>query len=263
MMKGKLTLVGAGPGDPELISIKGMKAIRQADVILYDALAHPDLLEYARPGAEKVYVGKRAGNHAFKQEKINKLIVTYALQGNHVVRLKGGDPFVFAHGKEELEYAETFAIETEAIPGISSVNLPGLYGIPLTRRGINESFWVVTATTKNGALSKDVLSAARSNATVVLLMGLGKLEQITAIYKKSGKGDLPAALISKGSLEDGNIIFGTAATLLSKQREHRLPAPALIVIGEAVGTHEYFYEKIKNTESLTTTPKFRHHGKAF
>lgn len=255
-MNGKLTLVGAGPGDPDLISIKGMKAIKKADVILYDALAHPDLLEYARPGTEKIYVGKRAGYHSYKQEEINQLIVDRALRGNHVVRLKGGDPFVFAHGKEELEYAETFSIETEAILGISSVNLPGLYGIPLTRRGINESFWVITATTKDGTLSKDVFQAARSTATVVLLMGLKKLDQITAIYKKSGRGNLPAALISKGSLEDGNIIFGTAATLLSKQQEHRLPGPAMIVIGEAVGTHEYFYEKIKNVERFNNHPKF-------
>lgn len=255
-MKGKLTLVGAGPGDPELISIKGMKAIRSADVILYDALAHPDLLEYAQPGAEKVYVGKRAGKHAFKQEEINELIVARAIQGNHVVRLKGGDPFVFAHGKEELEYAETFGIETRAVLGVSSVNLPGLYGIPLTRRGVNESFWVITATTKDGTLSKDVFHAAQSNATVVLLMGMNKLEQITAIYKNSGRGDLPAALISKGSLEDGNVIFGTAATLLSKQRQHRLPKPALIVIGEAVGTHEYFYEKVKNLEPFNNNSKY-------
>ena len=255
-MRGKLTLVGAGPGDPELISIKGVKAIKRADIILYDALVHPDLLEYAQASAEKIYVGKRAGKHAFKQEEINKLIVAYALRGNHVVRLKGGDPFVFAHGKEELEYAETFAIETEAILGISSVNLPGLYGIPLTKRGINESFWVVTATTKDGTLSKDVLLAARSNATVVLLMGLNKLEQITDIYKKYGRGDLPAALISKGSLEDGNVIFGTAATLLTKQRQHRLPRPALIVIGEAVGTHEYFYEKVKNLQQFNDNSKY-------
>ena len=255
-MKGKLTLVGAGPGDPELISIKGMKAIKNADVILYDALAHPDLLQYARGGAEKIYVGKRAGYHSFKQEEINRLIVDRALRGHHVVRLKGGDPFVFAHGKEELEYAETFSIETEAILGISSVNLPGLYGIPLTRRGINESFWVITATTKNGTLSKDVLLAARSNATVVLLMGLNKLEQITSVYKKSGRGDLPAALISKGSLEDGSVIFGTAATLWSKQREQQLPSPAMIVIGEVVGTHEYFYEKIKTLEQFNNNSKF-------
>ncbi|MDN5212849.1 uroporphyrinogen-III C-methyltransferase [Fulvivirgaceae bacterium BMA12] len=255
-MKGKLTLVGAGPGDPELISIKGMKAIKNADVILYDALAHPDLLEYARPGAEKIYVGKRAGKHAFNQEEINELIVAYALRGNHVVRLKGGDPFVFAHGKEELEYAETFGIECTSVLGISSVNLPGLYGIPLTRRDVNESFWVVTATTKNGTLSKDVFLAAQSNATAVFLMGLNKLEQITAVYKKLGRGNLPAALISKGSLEDGNVIFGTAATLLAKQRLHRLPTPALVVVGEAVGTHEYFYEKVKALEPFNNNAKY-------
>ncbi len=244
-MKGKLTLVGAGPGDPELISIKGVKAIKAADVILYDALVHPDLLDYASDDAEKIYVGKRAGRHSFNQEEINKLIVDHALSGAHVVRLKGGDPFVFAHGKEELEYAETFDIETSAVIGISSVNLPGLYGIPLTRRGINESFWVVTATTKSGEISKDVGLAAQSSATVVFLMGVGKLEKITNTYKKLGRGDLPAAIISKGSLEDGKVLFADIEDLYEKQLEHKLPTPAIIVVGEAVGSHPYFYEKVE------------------
>ncbi len=244
-MKGKLTLVGAGPGDPELISVKGLKAIKKADVILYDALVHPDLLTYAKSKTQKIYVGKRAGRHSFNQEEINELIVTHALSGAHVVRLKGGDPFVFAHGKEELEYAETFGIETASIIGISSVNLPGLYGIPLTRRGINESFWVVTATTKTGEISNDVALAAQSSATVVFLMGVGKLEKIAATYQSLGRGFLPAAIISKGSLEDGRVLFANIDELYEKQREHQLPTPAIIVVGEAVGSHPYFYEKVE------------------
>ncbi len=244
-MKAKLTLVGAGPGDPELISIKGVKALKNADVILYDALIHPDLLSYARKECETIYVGKRAGKHAFSQEKINELIVEKALPGKHVVRLKGGDPFVFAHGKEELEYAETFGVETHAIPGISSVNVPGIYGIPLTRRGINESFWVITATTKNGKLSKDVHLAAQCDTTAVFLMGMGKIEKISDSFKKHGRGHIPAAIISRGSMTDGQIIFGTAATIAKRQQEEQLPNPGIVVIGEAVGTHEFFYEKIK------------------
>lgn len=245
-MKGKLTLVGAGPGDPELISVKGLKAIKDADIILYDALVHPELLEYAKPYTQKIYVGKRAGKHSYSQEKINELIVAYAISGHHVIRLKGGDPFVFAHGKEELEYAETFGIETKAIIGISSVNLPGLYGIPLTRRGVNESFWVVTATTKSGELSKDVYLAAQSSATAVFLMGVGKLGKITSTYNKLGRGHLPAAIISRGSLEEGQVLFATISELYALQQKHQLPTPAIIVVGEVVGTHEHFYEKVES-----------------
>jgi len=245
-MKGKLTLVGAGPGDPELISVKGAKVLGTADVVLYDALTHPDLLDYVKSNAEVIFVGKRAGKHAMLQEEINELIVAKALSGKHVVRLKGGDPFVFAHGKEELEYAETFGITTAAVLGISSINLPGFYGIPLTRRGINESFWVVTATNKNGMLSPDVQLAAQSNATCVFLMGMNKLKEISKIYLNIGKGKTPAAIISRGSLEDGQIIFGSAANIYAKQSIKKLDTPAMIVIGASVGTHEYFYEKMKN-----------------
>ncbi len=242
-MKGKLTLVGAGPGDPDLISLKGIKALQAADVILYDALVHPELLDHA-PGASKIYVGKRAGRHSFKQEEINELIIEHALPGKSVVRLKGGDPFIFARGKEEIEYAETFGIETSVIPGISSVNLPGYYGIPLTVRGINESFWVVTGTTSAGKLSDDVELAAQSSATVVILMGLRKLSQITDLFKRHGKADTPIAIISKGSLEDGKVIFGTINDILTKKE--KIESPGIIVIGDAVGTHPVFYEKVKS-----------------
>ncbi|MCG8384927.1 MAG: uroporphyrinogen-III C-methyltransferase [Cytophagales bacterium] len=251
-MNSKLTLVGAGPGDPDLISIKGVKALATADVVLYDALVHPDLLDHAPKKARKVYVGKRAGQHSFKQEEINRLIVDFALNEGHVVRLKGGDPFVFARGKEEAEYAETFNIPVAVVPGISSITLPGYYGVPLTRRGINESFWVVTATTSSGELSKDVRLVAQSTATGVFLMGLGKLESIIKAYAAAGKTGTPAAIISKGSLPDGQILFGHVHDLMALKREHNPPAPALIVIGEAVGTHEHFYELVKTVEKEYT-----------
>ena len=241
-MRGKLTLIGAGPGDPELISLKGVKALNEADVVLYDALVHPDVLDYAET-ANKIYVGKRSGQHSFKQEEIHQLILEHALPGKSVVRLKGGDPFIFARGKEELEFAETFGIETEVIPGISSVNLPGYYGIPLTVRGVNESFWVVTGTTSDGTLSKDVALAAQSSATVVILMGLKKLDQITNLFSQYGKKYTPVAIISKGSLEDGKVVFGNVSNITSKKDD--ITSPGIIVIGEAVGTHPHFYEKVK------------------
>ena len=249
-MKGKLTLVGAGPGDPELISLKGVKALQSADVVLYDALVHPSLLDHAPGKAKKIYVGKRAGKHSIPQEETNQLIVEYALAGNHVVRLKGGDPFIFGRGKEELEYAETFDIETESVIGISSVNLPGYYGIPLTRRGVNESFWVITASTRDGELSKDIPLAAQSTATAVILMGLGKIDRITDIYRQHGKADTPVAVISKGSLEEGGVTFGRVDTIVGKVLRSKPEAPALIVIGEAVGTHEYFYERVPELNQI-------------
>lgn len=242
-MKGKLTLVGAGPGDPELITIKAVKAIASADVVLYDALVHPELLQYVRNGAEKIYVGKRANNHTYRQEEINQLIVDHALSGKDVVRIKGGDPFIFGRGKEETEYAETFGIETGVVIGISAVNLPGYYGIPLTRRGINESFMAITATTSDGSLSKDAALAASSNSTAVFFMGLRKLDQIVDLYSRRGRKDLPMAIISQGSLPTGKVIFGTIDTILKEQDTASIPSPAIIVIGEAVGTHEHFYEK--------------------
>jgi uroporphyrin-III C-methyltransferase len=247
-MKGKLTLVGAGPGDPDLITMKGAKALADADVVLYDALVHPELLNYAKKDAIKIHVGKRAGKHSFIQEQINEYIVKYASAGKHVVRLKGGDPFIFARGKEELEYAESFGIATEVVLGISSINLPGYYGIPLTKRGINESFWVITATTKAKELSGDVALAAQSSATAVFFMGLNKLEEIVSLYKLYGKLDTPAAIISKGSLEDGKVVFGTVENLVEVRDIQSIEPPALIVIGEAVGSHEFFFEKIREIE---------------
>jgi len=165
--KAKLTLVGAGPGDPDLITLKGIKALRQADVVLYDALISKELLDHA-PRAEKIYVGKRRGIHRFSQEEINEMIVRKALGYGHVVRLKGGDPFVFGRGSEEIEHAQSFGIPTDVIPGISSsLAVPSSIGIPLTKRGISESFWVITGCNSQRELSRDLELAARSTATLV------------------------------------------------------------------------------------------------
>ncbi len=249
VMSGKLTLVGAGPGDPELISVKGVKALADADVVLYDALVHPELLDYIKRSAKKINVGKRAGKHSYQQDEINALIVHHASQGLHVVRLKGGDPFIFARGQEELEYAVSYGIDTEAILGISSIGLPGYYGIPLTRRGINESFWVITATTRNGCLSGDIALAAQSTATAVIFMGLKKLQEITDIYTYYGKAATPLAIISKGSLPDSRIIFGTAESISRAPALAQIEAPAIIIIGDVVATNPDFYEAVRNVIS--------------
>ena len=198
--KPKITLVGAGPGDIELITLKGINALKTAHVVLYDALVNTELLNYAPQDALKIYVGKRNNQHAYSQEQINTLLVDMAYSYGHVVRLKGGDSFVFGRGKEELDYADAFNIETDLIPGISSsIAVPALAGIPVTHRGVSESFWVITGTTKDNELSEDIFAAAKSNATVVILMGLSKLKEITAIFSNEGKGDTSIALIQDGS----------------------------------------------------------------
>ena len=174
----KLTLVGAGPGDPELITIKGINALKNADVILYDALANKELLQFAKKDTIKINVGKRNGKHSYKQEDINQLIISYAFTYGHVVRLKGGDPFVFGRGFEEIQFAEAFNIETAYVPGISSsIAVAGLSGIPVTHRGSANSFWVLTATNSKGELSPEIKLAAQSNSTVVILMGLSKIKE--------------------------------------------------------------------------------------
>lgn len=234
----KVTLVGAGPGDIELITLKGIKALRAADVILYDALVNKELLEYAAEEVPAIFVGKRAGNHELPQAQINELIVQSALTYGHVVRLKGGDSFVFGRGHEEIEYAQSFGIETAVVPGISSsIAVPEGQGIPLTRRGVSESFWVLTGTTRAGKLSSDLQLAAQSNATAIILMGVQKLTEITALYRQYGRGALPVAVIQNGSLPEERIVVAEVDTIVDAVQRENIGAPSVIVIGEVVRTH--------------------------
>src|SRR5665647_698269 len=195
-----LSLVGAGPGDPELITLKAIKTIAAASVILYDALANEELLNYASPSAIKKFVGKRYGCHALSQQEINRLIIEYARSHGNVVRLKGGDPFVFGRAQEEIAAARNAGIAVQVIPGISSaIAVPASQMIPLTCRGVNESFWVTTGTTQSGEISKDIKLAAQSSATVVILMAMSKLEAIMDIFIANGKADTPVAIIQDGT----------------------------------------------------------------
>jgi uroporphyrin-III C-methyltransferase len=237
----KITLVGAGPGDAELITIKGLKALQKADVVLYDALVNNDLLDLAPATAIKIYVGKRSGDHSYSQEAVNKLMVDYALNYGHVVRLKGGDPFVFGRGYEELDHAANYSISTEVIPGISSsIGVPGLQQIPVTHRGLSESFWVITGTTTSGKISADIYQAARTNATVVVLMGLNKLLEIVEIYQAEGKHKLPVAVIQSGSTSQEKVAIGVVDTIAEVVAENKIKAPALIILGDVVSLHPNF-----------------------
>lgn len=231
----KLTLVGAGPGDPELITAKGIKALASADVVLYDALANEELLSYCPAHTVKVFVGKRANMHSHIQNEINRLIVEYAFSHGHVVRLKGGDPFVFGRGFEEMEYAESFGIETAIVPGVSSAfAVPVLQRIPLTSRNVSDSFWVLTGTTKEGELSKDLQLAAKSNATVIILMGTRKLKEITELFIKNNKGNTPVAIVQNGSLPTQKVAVGTVFSILQIAEKEKVGSPAIIVIGDVV-----------------------------
>ncbi|WP_420398765.1 uroporphyrinogen-III C-methyltransferase [Flagellimonas sp.] len=242
MYNGKLTVVGAGPGDVDLITLKGIKALRNADVVLYDALVDTQLLEYA-PDAEKIFVGKRKGCYAYQQDQINELIVQRAQTKGHVVRLKGGDPFVFGRGAEEMEYAAQFGVEVAVVPGISSaVSVPASQNIPVTKRGATESFWVITGTTKEHKLSKDVELAAKSNATVLILMGMSKLGEIMELFKNEGKENTPVAIIQNGTMENEKIGIGTVASIEYKAKEQQLSNPAIILIGEVVNHRQRLLE---------------------
>ena len=231
----KLTVVGAGPGDPELITIKAIKALNSADVILYDALVNVSLLEYASTDAELIFVGKRKGCYTYQQEQINDLIVSRAKSHGHVVRLKGGDPFIFGRGAEEIDFVRDFGVETEMVPGISScMAVPAYQGIPLTKRGVSESFWVITGTTKSHRISKDVALASKSSATVVILMGMSKLDEIVSIFSSEGKGEIPVAIIQNGTTQFEKCGIGTINTIQDIVMNKELSSPAIIVIGEIV-----------------------------
>ena len=245
----KITLVGAGPGDPDLITVKGLKAIQSADVILYDALANPVLLEEAPKTTRKIFVGKRAGNHRLPQDEINLLLVQSAFLYGHAVRLKGGDSFVFGRGHEELEFARAFDIPTNIIPGISScIAAPELQEVPLTRRGVNESFWVITATTSSGELSNDIHLAAQSSATVVILMGLGKINEIVELFKNNDKSDTPVMVVQNSSRKQEKFALGTINTIQEEVKRKGLKTPAVIVIGEVVSLHPELLEVAVKTK---------------
>lgn len=234
-------IVGAGPGDAELLTLKAYKAIKEAEVILYDALIGREILSYASADAHLEYVGKREANHHQSQDEINQLMVQYAFENKRVVRLKGGDPYIFGRGHEEYNYVKSFGIDAEVIPGISSViAVPELSNIPLTKRGVSQSFWVLTATNKNGELSKDLQDAVKSDATVVVLMGIRKLPQIVQLYAAAGKAELPVAVIQNGTFKSSKTVVGQLKDIEEIVAENNIGTPGIIVIGEVVNENPEF-----------------------
>jgi uroporphyrin-III C-methyltransferase len=235
MRQPKLTLVGAGPGDPGLITLKGVEALRAADVVLYDALANPALLEHAPKRARKVFVGKRKDLHSATQEEINTMITSLAFKYGHVVRLKGGDPFLLGRGGEEMEVAKAVGIETEYIPGVTSaLAVPGLAGIPVTHRDISKSVWILSGTSSSGNVTEDLKLAARSSATVVILMGVATLPEIVNTYALEGRTEAPVAIIQNGSTEGQRSVTGRISNIIDLATKAQIAAPAIIVIGDVV-----------------------------
>lgn len=233
-----LTVVGAGPGDPELITRKGARALASAAVVLYDALVDTQLLSHA-PQAEHIFVGKRRGCYTYQQDQINDMILTRIRTHGHVVRLKGGDPFVFGRGAEEMEWVASHGYEVRMVPGISScLSVPAMQEIPVTKRGSAESFWVITGTTRAHKLSEDIALAARSSATVVILMGMARLQEIIELFLEEGKADLPVAVIQEGTTARERTGVGTVNTIEAIAKSKGLSNPAIIIIGEVVKHRE-------------------------
>jgi len=235
-MKGRVMLVGAGPGDPELITVKGAKALAEADVVVYDRLASPALLELTPAGAERVYVGKEPGRQAMRQHEIDALIVREALAGRAVVRLKGGDPFVFGRGGEELLACTEAGVPVEVVPGVTSaVAAPAAAGIPLTHRGVARSFAVVTASTAHAEDTVDIARMATTTDTLVVLMAAGKLAETCAILIGAGRpATTPAAIVQWAWTDDQRMVIGTLADLPTLAAAAHIGPPATLVVGEVV-----------------------------
>ncbi len=235
----KVYLTGAGPGDIELLTIKAYRVIREADVIIYDRLANSEILEMAKNDCKFVYVGKEDGNHTLPQEEINEVIYENALKYKVVVRLKGGDPFVFGRGGEEGMYLKERGISFEIIPGISSaISVPAYAGIPVTHRGIAVSFRVITGhESKNKKTSQIPWNSFKEDETIVFLMGLKNLSKISLKLMEIGKPrDYPCAVISRGSTKDQKVVVGTLEDIV--QKADGIPTPALIVVGQVVKLRE-------------------------
>jgi len=228
----ELYVLGAGPGDPELITVKGYKILQQADVILYDNLANQELLSLAPESCDKIYVGKQPYGEYTPQEQIHKMIKHFAFTRGKVVRLKGGDPFIFGRGFEEIMYAREQGIKTHFIPGITSMQASGFEDIPLTHRALSESVWMVTGTKKDGRLSADLKLAIQSKATVVIYMGMKKLAEIAQTYIEAGYENMPAAIIQNASLSHQKSARGLVKDLVQMSESKQLTYPAIIIIGE-------------------------------
>lgn len=243
---GCVYLVGAGPGDPELLTLRGAALVAGADVVVYDNLVSPRILELAPAAAERVYVGKKAADHVLPQDEINALLVRNARAGRRVVRLKGGDPFIFGRGGEEMEVLVEAGITVEVIPGVTAAAGVAAYaGIPLTHREHAQSVVFATGFLKDGALELDWPMLARPGQTLVLYMAISRLTDICSKLIEHGlPSGTPAGVIERGTTDAQRVCVGTLADLAGKAREYGIRPPALTVVGGVVGLYprlEWFH----------------------
>ena len=236
---GEVYIVGAGPGDPELLTFKALRLMQQADIVYYDALVSPQVLDLCRRDADKVFVGKKRSNHAVAQLGINELLVNSAKEGRRVVRLKGGDPFIFGRGGEEIESLRAHGVPYQVVPGITAANAAASYaGIPLTHRDHSQSVRFVTGFLKAGAPNSNFKSFLNTDETVVFYMGLHSLARLTEGLIEAGRNaDTPIAIISNASMPNQQVLTGTLATIVAQQEQAQLPTPALLIMGDVVALH--------------------------
>lgn len=236
---GRVYLVGAGPGDPELLTLRALRLLQQAQVIVYDHLVSSAVLDFASPGAERIYAGKRRNEHTLRQEEINALLIDLASQGKQVVRLKGGDPFIFGRGGEELQALAAHGIAFEVVPGVTAASGVACYaGIPLTHRDYAQSCIFVTGHLKDGTADLDWPSLVRLRQTVVIYMGLGGLPEICRQMMAHGAApNLPIAVVQDGSIATQTVVTGMLADMPERVAQAGLKSPCLTIIGEVVKLH--------------------------
>lgn len=231
----KLYLVGSGPGDPELITVKALKAIENADAILYDSLANTELLKNAKPDCTKIFSGKRGGEKSVAQEEINQNIIDLAKKVDRIVRLKGGDPMIFGRSFEEITWARDHGIEVEVIPGISSFNaFSSIFQAPITKRKESYGFWIISATTHLRDISDEVAIAAKSSSNIIIFMGLYRLSSIVDELKRHKSLDHPIGVFQGVSTDAQLYTIGTLNNIQKKAEEKGLKSPALVVIGKVL-----------------------------
>lgn len=237
---GKVYLIGAGPGDPDLITLKGIRAIEASDVILYDRLISEELLNYAKPGAELIFCGKLPNYHAMSQETINRFLVKYAKKGKVVSRLKGGDPFIFGRGGEEAEWVSKRGIPFEVVPGITAgAAAPAYAGIPLTHRSVSGSVTFITGHIQSGENEGEWEHLAKGTGTIAIYMGVSKLPSICKKLITYGRSaETPVGVIYQGTTEEQLVLTGTLATISDQVKMAKMKNPSMIVVGDVVSYHE-------------------------
>lgn len=265
-ISGKVYLIGAGPGDPSLITLKGKQCLQMSGVVIYDSLVNTELLKLAAPEAEKIYVGKKGKQHTKEQDEINLMLMEYAMQGKIVARLKGGDPFVFGRGAEEAEFLAEHKISFEIVPGISSaIAVPAYAGIPVTSRDYNSMLTVVTGHERGDKIATKIeWDKISSRSTLVILMGIENLSLIiNELLRHNWDVQTPVALVRHGTLPDQEILAGTLSNILVKAEKADFKPPAVIIVGKVVKLRKKlrWFDNKPNNQAILTSFRAKGRGK--